>query len=325
MTDRDVPEIGTDIRVRVLDRGTGGRYKVKALSPAVEVPLILTVRHGSVAPRPGEKLDCWVFAQEETHCVLTTDQRGRQPISPRMAERYVAALSVLDELTGDGDAVAENVRDRLSELKGMANRVLRRDQADWVDVRRVLGSPDRHRLSLLRDLAANTNRALKEDDLDVTRLREDLARAGWAQPLAEARESLLHRLAASVEPETETAPASAVQQPEKKEAEPMTPVEDTPVAPATPAKDLLDALEAEVAADRTCKKHEAVRHTLIADLLWADQQPTESPVIDVSRVAADGHFLYEVLGVGRSTYVGLRAGATRLLEVNHTLPAPADR
>lgn len=105
----------------------------------------------------------------------------------------------------------------------------------------------------------------------------------------------------------------------------MTPVEDTPVAPATPAKDLLDALEAEVAADRTCKKHEAVRHTLIADLLWADQQPTESPVIDVSRVAADGHFLYEVLGVGRSTYVGLRAGATRLLEVNHTLPAPADR
>ncbi|MGW4985983.1 hypothetical protein, partial [Streptomyces mirabilis] len=31
------------------------------------------------------------------------------------------------------------------------------------------------------------------------------------------------------------------------------------------------------------------------------------------------------LGVGRSTYVGLRAGATRLLEVNHTLPAPADR
>ena len=96
-------------------------------------------------------------------------------------------------------------------------------------------------------------------------------------------------------------------------------------APATPAKGLLHSLETTAAADRTCKKHEAVRHALKAALLWADLQPTDSPVIDVSRTAEDGHFLYEVLGAGRSTYADLRSGATRLPEISHTLPAPADR
>ncbi|MFF9772865.1 HelD family protein [Streptomyces sp. NPDC013978] len=331
MADGDVPDIGTDIRVRVTGRAPGGRYKVKALSPAIDVPLVLTVRHGSVPPRPGAVLDCWVFAHETNHCLLTADQRGRQPISPTMAERYVAALGVFNDLTSGDGTVPENARDRLSELKGMANRVLRRDQADWVDVRRVLGSPDKHRLSLLRDLAAHTNRMLKDNSLDLNRLRADLARADWVPALNAARETLQHRLAAPGEPETDSAPASVEQQSDQKEAEPMTPegMPTTPApatpAPATPAKGLLHSLESAADTDRMCKKHEAVRHALKAALLWADLQPTDSPVVDVSRTAEDGHFLYEVLGAGRSTYADLRSGATRLLEINHTLPAPADR
>ncbi|MET7904787.1 ATP-binding domain-containing protein [Streptomyces sp. NPDC005355] len=325
MAGSDVPEIGTDIRVRVLDRGTGGRYKVKALSPAVKVPLILTVRHGSTPPRPGEKLDCWVFAQEKTHCLLTTDQRGRRPISPRMAERYLAALGVFAELTDDDVAAPENVRERLSELKGMANRVLRRDQADWVDVRRVLGSPDRHRLNLLRDLTAETNRAFKNDSLDVSRLREDLARTAWSQSLAQARETLQHRMTPSTEPAAQTAPASAAQQPEQEVAKPMASAEDTSAATTPSTTNLPHALETTAAADRTCMKHEAVRHTLMAVLFEADVQATASPVIDVSRTAEDGHFLYEILGAGHSAYADLRSGAARLLEINHTLPTPADR
>jgi DNA helicase IV len=194
----DVPEIGTDVRVRVLEPGPGGRYKVKALSPAMDIPLVLTVRHGSVPPRRGQQLDCWVFAHETNHCLVTADQRGRQPISPRMAERYVAALGVLHELVESAEP--QDARDRLSELKGMANRVLRRDQADWVDVRRVLGSPDRIQLGLLRDLATSTHRALKDNTFDVSRLRDDLTNSGWLPALAEAREELQRRLASTAEP-----------------------------------------------------------------------------------------------------------------------------
>jgi DNA helicase IV len=324
----DVPDIGTDIRVRVLGPGPGGRYKVKALSPETDRPLVLTVRHGSAPPRPGQELDCWVFANETGHSVLTADRRGRRPISPRMAERYVAALGVLDELLAGGADVPRDARSRLSELQGMAHRVLRRDQADWVDVRRVLGSPDRHRLGVLRDLAAGANRALKDGTPDTDRLRDELADSGWAGALAEARETLRARLAAeAADPDDETTPATTShQQPDDKEAEPVTTVDEAPAAPAVTTKEgFLRALETSAAADRTCKKHEAVRHALMSELLWADLTPADSPTVDVSCAMEDGLFVYEVLGAGRSAYADLRSGATRLLEINHTLPEPAVR
>ncbi|WP_032766821.1 HelD family protein [Streptomyces sp. CNS654] len=319
-----LPRIGTDVRVEVVDRVPGGRYKVKPLSPVIDRPLVLTVRHGSVPPLRGEKLDCWVFANETTQTVLAADQRGRSPVSERMAGRYVAALDVLGELTeSDGDV--SDARSRLSELQGMANRILRRDQADWVDVLHLFGDPDRERLGVLRDLAATTNRALKEGTLDVGQLAEELAASGWAGALAEARRELQERFGTATEPNSDGAVPVAPTQPDQKEEVQMTTADTTDATSAATTKDgFLRALEAAAGADRTCKKHEAVRHALKSSLLWADLQPADSPVVDVSCVTEHGLLLYEALGEGRSTYADLRSGATRLLEINHTLPAPAD-
>ncbi|MFJ9055322.1 HelD family protein [Streptomyces sp. NPDC102409] len=325
----DVLEIGAGIRVRVIGPGPGGRYKVKALSPATDRPLALTVRHGSTPPRPGDELDCWVFANETGQSVLTADTRGRLPISPRMAQRYTTAVDVLDDLATGGEGASEDARARLSDLQGMANRILRRDQADWVDVYRVLGSPDRQRLGILRDLAARTNRALKDSTLDTGRLRAELVESGWAAALTEAQQTLRARLADAEALDDPTAPeptALRPDHPEQKEAEPVTTVEEAPVVQAVTTKDdFLLALAASAAADRTCKKHEAVRHALKSELLWADLQPTDSEAADVVCAVDDGLFLYEVLGAGRSAYEELRAGATRLLEINHTLHTKADR
>lgn len=106
----------------------------------------------------------------------------------------------------------------------------------------------------------------------------------------------------------------------------MTTVEEAPAVPAVTTKDdFLAALETLAASDRTCKKHEAVRHALKSELLWADLQPTDSETVDVLCTVGDGLFVYEVLGAGRSAYAELRSGATRLLEINHTLSTPADR
>lgn len=103
------------------------------------------------------------------------------PVSPKMAQRYTAALGVLDDLVAGDDDVLGDARARLSDLQSMANRILRRDQADWVDVYRVLNSPDRQRLGILRDLATRTNRALKDGTLDSGRLRTELADSDWAR------------------------------------------------------------------------------------------------------------------------------------------------
>ncbi|MFF8192243.1 HelD family protein [Streptomyces bobili] len=333
-----LPLIGSDVRVEVVDQAPGGRYKVKPLSPVTDRPLVLTVRHGSAPPRRGEKLDCWVFANESNQTVLTADQRGRSPVSERMAGRYIAALDVLGELVeNDGDV--PDARARLSELQGMANRVLRRDQADWVDVLHLFDSPDRERLGALRDLAAAANRALKEGTLDAGRLQQDLTASGWAATLAEARRVLQGRLATApgpspdsddgatvvpVVPAAPRRPEQSQQQPEQKDVAKMTLAESTTAPPSTTTKDgFLRALEASADADRTCRKHEAVRHALKSSLLWADLQPADSPVVDVSCVTGRGLFLYEALGAGRSTYADLRSGATRLLEINHTLETPA--
>ncbi|MGW3263978.1 ATP-dependent DNA helicase [Streptomyces sp. NPDC001056] len=319
-----LPRIGTDVRVEVVDRAPGGRFKVKPLSPVIDRPLVLTVRHGSVPPLRGEKLDCWVFANETTQTVLAADQRGRSPVSERMAGRYLAALDVLGELTESGSDVPD-ARSRLSELQGMANRILRRDQADWVDVLHLFGDPDRERLGVLRDLAATTNRALKEGTFDAGRLAEGLAASGWAGPLADARRELQERFGMTTKPNSDGAVPATPTQADQKEEVQMTTADTTATTPAATAKDgFLRALETAAGTDRACKKHEAVRHALKASLLWADLQPADSVIVDVSCVTQHGLFLYEALGAGCSTYADLRSGATRLLEINHTLPEPAD-
>ncbi|WP_033222638.1 HelD family protein [Kitasatospora phosalacinea] len=319
-----LPRVGTDVRVEVVDRTPGGRYKVKPLSPMIDRPLVLTVRHGSVPPLRGAKLDCWVFTNDTTQTVLTSDQRGRSPVSDRMVERYLAALDVLGELV-ERDGSVPDARNRLSDLQGMANRVLRRDQADWVDVLHLLGDPNRERLGVLRDLATTTNRALKESNFDVGRLAEGLDASGWAGPLAEARRELHERFSTATKPNSDDAALVAPTQADQKEEVQMTTADTTATTPAATTKDdFLRALETAAGTDRACKKHEAVRHALKASLLWADLQPTDSVIVDVSCVTQHGLFLYEALGAGCSTYADLRSGATRLLEINHTLPEPAD-
>ncbi|MER7098463.1 AAA family ATPase [Streptomyces humidus] len=318
-----LPRIGTDVRVEVVGRAPGGRYKVKPLSPVIDRPLVLTVRHGSVPPLRGAKLDCWVFANETTQTVLTADQRGRSPVSERMAGRYLAALDVLGELT-ESDGEVPDARGRLSELQGMANRILRRDQADWVSVLHLFGDPDRERLGVLRDLAATTNRALKDGTFDQDRFAAGLADSGWAGTLAEARRRLRARFDTVTTPDSDGAVPVAPTQPDQKEEVQMTTADPVATPAATTKDGFLRALEAAAGADRACKKHEAVRHALKASLLWADLQPTDSPVVDVSCATGHGLFLYEALGADRSTYADLRSGATRLLEINHTLPTPAD-
>ncbi|WP_446696834.1 ATP-binding domain-containing protein, partial [Streptomyces lonarensis] len=348
----ELPRIGTDVRVEVVDRAPGGRYKVRPLAPAIDRSLVLAVRHGSAAPRKGDRLDCWVFANETTQTVLTADRRGRSPVSERMAGRYVAALDVLNELAEHNGEVPD-ARARLSELQSMANRVLRRDQADWVDVFHLFGDPGREHVTELRDLASATGRALKDATLDHSALRDELEASGWAPLLAAARADLLGRQYAEpsdAEPSDAEAPDTAARTaadddepprgeeastpagpptggpgPTEQKEEAVTESQETTTDAATPVPEsLLRELGEAAAADRTCRRHEAVRHALTASLYFSDLQPVDSPVIDVSCVSASGLVLYEVMAAGRTSYTDLRSGAVRLREINHTLPAAAE-
>lgn len=336
----DVLEVGTDIRVRVVGHTTGGNYKVEAVSPLTGRPLLMAVRHGSKPPAAGAELDAWVLRHASNVSFVTVDERGRRPISPTMAKRYADALAVVEDLAGGN--VPDDFRARLSELKGMANRCLRLDQHDWLDVWRVLGRPDRARLNVLRNLAANANRLSASGTPDLEQFRAELERSGLADDLAEARRTIERRIEGAAgllaehdqdrpdsgqSSETPERPEPS-ETPEPKEEASVTTTTTAPTAPERPehSEHLRRALEASAAADRTCKTHEAVRFELKAALFRADRQPEpEHPVVDVACVTGEGHLLYEVLGAGLSAYADLRSGAARLHEINHTLPKPADR
>ncbi|MFD7131624.1 HelD family protein [Streptomyces sp. NPDC059894] len=327
----DIPRIGTDLRVRVVSL-SGGMYRAESLDVAVDRPLFVAVRDGAVPPAVGTELDAWVLRHSMNATFVTADDLGRRPISPTMLERYLDAVGVVDELTA-GD-VPDNARSRLSELKGMATRCLKLDQRDWLDVWRVLGSPDKPGLNRLLNLSVSTNHALKAGTFTPEVFRSELAKSGWREALTAARQTLRQRLTA---PAGEADPRPQPQSRPTDTPEPHEPYEQprqiapkesgtmtTTVQTADPATALLQHLEAAVAADRACKTHEAVRFELMAALLRADRQPEASAVVDVRCVTDTGLTLYEVLGAGRTSHADLRAGAARLLEVEHAMSAKAD-
>ncbi|MFF0063671.1 ATP-dependent DNA helicase [Streptomyces sp. NPDC005279] len=339
--------VGDNVRVRVLGPGPGSHWRVQALSPPTERRLLLVLRHGSPAPSVGSKLDAWVIRNEARVSLISTSDFGRKPISAGMAARYEAALDVLGYIVR-GDTVPPDAAARLSELRGMANRCLRRDQADWLSVWHLLGTPDAGRLGALRDLAQSTRDAVMSGEVTSgTKALSDVERGGWAVTLSEARERLRGLTGTTAatdavpepDPDPDPDPEVARDTPSEPGSPPETEPEKEPdvhaTAPrndeeATPGRrageeNLQQELTVASEADRNCNTHEAVRHELKAALLRAGLKPSDSPFIDVSRVGQDGLFLYEVLGAGRSAYPDLRAGATRLLEINHTLPKTADR
>ncbi|MFJ9660598.1 HelD family protein [Streptomyces griseoflavus] len=327
------PRIGTDLRVRVVSL-SGGMYRAEPVEVAVDRPLFLAVRSGAVPPAVGTELDTWVLRHSTNATFVTADDFGRRPVSPTMLQRYLDAVGVVDGLTTG--AVPDDARSRLSELKGMATRCLKLDQHDWLDVWRVLGSPDKSGLNRLLNLSVSTNHALKAGTFTSEEFRSELAGSGWTEALAAARETLRQRLASATEgadphprpqpqrPTDTPEPSEPHEQPRRnapKESGTMTTTSQT----AVPATALLQHLETTAAADRACKTHEAVRFELMAALLRADRQPENSAFVDVSCVTDTGLNLYEVLGAGRTAHADLREGAARLLEVDHVLPSKADR
>ncbi|WP_030543820.1 ATP-binding domain-containing protein [Streptomyces albus] len=334
----DLP-VGTSVAVRVLGPGPGPHWKVQALTPATERTLLLVPRHGEPTPTPGSRLEGWVTRNEGQLSLISTGDFGRRAISARMAPRYEAALGVLHDIAqGDGTAPLEAAA-HLAELKGMANRCLRRDRGDWLSVWRLLGSVDRDRLSDLAELARRTRQAVTSGvpGLRAT-LVNDPAFGHWAGALALARHELRRRSGSEAEAERGTPPrASTAPQTELRnthEQKDRMPMEtaaphDTGTSPSSRARAAWsEALARELAAaaqtDRDCNTHEAVRFEMRAALLRVGLRPSDSPVTDVMLDGRNGLSRYEVLGAGRSGYADLRAGAIRLMELDHTEPGPAD-
>lgn len=272
-------------------------------------PAVLVLRHGDPRPAPGAEVRAWVVRGNSDKLIVSRNPFGRLPVSDAMRERYAAALTAFEEV-GDGGSV--DIPERLSDLKGMANRCLRADQKDWLSVFELLGRPERPHLQTLARLAQFAREAYKSgNQAELTKILAELNASGWARQLPIAHK----RLQAKYSHETE----------ERNDVE----VDLKPNAPAIDstkiANEYLDLLKSEVAEDREDDLHERLRNELLVRLLRAGHSPDESsPIADIILRGPTETVVYEVLGVNGESFRCMRAGAMRLKEVVHALDSKVD-
>jgi cold shock CspA family protein len=96
---------------------------------------------------------------------------GMAPISHTMQRRYDRAVQTALDLI-DGNLAAEEVSlDDISELKGMFNRCLRRDQWDWFSVFTAFGEPSRKAMQqIVRELPPLRRAVAASDLAEIDRL-----------------------------------------------------------------------------------------------------------------------------------------------------------
>ncbi|MFD7903843.1 AAA family ATPase [Kitasatospora sp. NPDC059747] len=290
---------GTELRVRALAHGDQLHWRVTPVPEDRKRRYILKLRPTERAPEAGQELDVWVVQRRSGVYVVSANDFGRHEISGRATERYRSALAVLTAI-GEDDLPAELPQTGLLGLDALVGGCLRRDQADWLSVWRLLGSPSSADLTVLRDLSRSLPEAVRSADAtELARLGEVLRSSGWRDRAAAALAKLTGEKSAEV-----AAEVSAV---------------------AAPAGVLTAELAAAAEADRTCHQHEAVRHRLMADLFAAGHKPRDSSIVDVVRPGERGPIVCEVLPVGHTSYHAVRAGAVRVREIGQVTDETPER
>ncbi len=119
----------------------------------------------------GDEIDSWVIGwnNNENLPIVTEDEFGRLPISDRMRPRYINALKLV---TKPNNINEETLLDSLSDLKGMFNRCIKKDQWDWYSVYLVLEKPLFRKLLNLVDLCIKARKELKKDKNNFNKLKE---------------------------------------------------------------------------------------------------------------------------------------------------------
>lgn len=101
---------------------------------------------------------------------------GMSPLSDTMRARYSRAVNAIICFLRDQTDASDLGLDAISELKGMFNRSLRKDQWDWFTVFERLGCPPRNDMQYFVRKLAELRKSLGDDESEVTHaLKDDLA------------------------------------------------------------------------------------------------------------------------------------------------------
>ena len=102
---------------------------------------------------------------------------GMAPLSETMRKRYDNAVNTITRFLRDEVTASEVGLDAISELKGMFNRSLRKDQWDWFTVYEQLGHPPRKEMLYFVSKLVELRKNLRDGESELAEaIKHDLAR-----------------------------------------------------------------------------------------------------------------------------------------------------
>lgn len=185
--------LGTELVATVTEEGRAGRWRATTDALPEGWTAIVRTRRGS-SPS-AEPTTYWIFGVDQKNHVafLSDSDFGRLPISDRMRPRYASALAdILQMLPEEGEAPGNSLAPSISEVKGLINRCLRKDQWDWLSCYEALGRPDRRWMRRTVEMLDRLRRALRDaDEAAVVKACSELRELGAVERFGAAREAVL--------------------------------------------------------------------------------------------------------------------------------------
>jgi len=251
----------------------------------------------------GTSIRAWVLEIDtQGHRMsASVDEFGRLPVSDRMRPRYVAAIRhTLALLSG---SIVEASPAEVSEMKGMLNRCLRRDQWDWATVYAALGSPHLGELRQAALLLSDMRNSAARDGQEVQSKLDQLRTLNLHTALERAlvvfdQSSPKLRSGRRIKPRT------------------------TPSEAAVSSSPVLSEYSRHKLEDAT-RRHEEALRTLVARLEVAGYRVEANVFIDAFCHLKSGPALFEVKSTTASNELGqVRQAVSQLYEYRfrHSLP-----
>ena len=155
--------IGDRVNTRLVTQINDTRWKVESPSFPKDITAILVSRSSKLYNQ-NDLESFWIFDIQNNQILMSDTQFGRLPISDRMRPRYIHSLqSIISYL--DSPQHTDLIQpDDLSEVKGMLNRCVRKDQWDWFTVYDAFDYPPIGVLAKTAKIFGELAKAYKKND-----------------------------------------------------------------------------------------------------------------------------------------------------------------
>lgn len=167
--------LGGDVIARVARSLGSGIWQLTSPSLPKDWLMRLRSRSGTLY-EVGDEAMVWIYDRDirQRRIQVSDDEFGRLPVSDRMRPRYVQALRTLISHLSSNEQLVSLPPESLSEVKGMFNRCVRKDQHDWFQVYQALDAPPLPRLRVAACHLGDLSRAIRNADQKQARDLADI-------------------------------------------------------------------------------------------------------------------------------------------------------